>query len=270
VVTLAEALALGILQGVTEFLPVSSSGHLALTQAFFGHAPERTLLFNVVVHLGTLCAILLVLRHRVAGLCRGLVSFLRPGQASPALATDRRWILLIVVASVPTGLIGLSIRDFVEVMNQRPVWIGCAFLATMLLLVSADRVERRERGPDALRAIDALWIGCAQSLGILPGISRSGATVTAALWRGARSDVAVEFSILISVPAVVAANALEILRPGSALSGDSLAPVAVGFAAAFATGILALRALQWVVRQRRLLPFALYCGLLGAGAIAIG
>ena len=267
---LVEALALGILQGVTEFLPISSSGHLALTQAFFGHEPEGTLLFNVVVHLGTLCAILLVLRRRIAGLCRALVSFLRPGEVSPELRTDRRWIGLIVVATIPTGIVGLSIRDYVEVMNHRPVWIGCAFLGTMLLLISADRAVRRERDADSMGMLDALWIGCAQSIGILPGISRSGVTVTAALWRGARSEVAVELSILVSVPAIVAANALEILRPGSALSGAALAPVAVGFAAAFATGIFALRALQWVVRQRRLLPFAIYCGLVGAGAIGFG
>jgi undecaprenyl-diphosphatase len=263
-------MALGILQGVTEFLPISSSGHLALTQAFLGREPKGTLLFNVITHLGTLCAILLVLRQRVAGLFRGLASFFQAGELSPALRTDRRWVGLIALASVPTALAGLSLHGFVEVMNQRPVWIGCAFLTTMLLLIWADRIGRRERGPEAMQPIDALWMGCAQSLGILPGISRSGATVTAALWRGARSDVAVELSILISVPAVIGANALEMLRPDSALSADALAPMAVGFAAAFVTGIFALRALQWVVRRRRLLPFAIYCGLVGAGAIGLG
>jgi undecaprenyl-diphosphatase len=270
VVSLVEALVLGVLQGVTEFLPISSSGHLALSQALLGQEPRSTLLFNVVVHLGTLCAILLVLRRRVAGLVRGLLSFLRPGAPAEALRTERRWIGLIVVASIPTALAGLALRDFVEVMNHRPVWIGCAFLTTMVLLICAERVQRRERGPESIGALDALCVGCAQSLGILPGISRSGATVTAALWRGARSDVAVELSILVSVPAIVGANALEALRPESALLGDALAPVALGFAAAFVTGIFALRALQWVVRQRRLLPFAFYCGLLGAGAIVVG
>jgi undecaprenyl-diphosphatase len=268
--TLLEALALGVLQGVTEFLPISSSGHLALAQTLLGRAPEGTLLFNVVVHLGTMVAIALVLWRRIARLCLALASFVRPGAPDPALATERTWIGLIIVANIPTGLIGLGIRDTVQQMNHAPRWIGVAYLGTALLLLAAERVGTRDRGPDQLGVVDALWIGCAQSLGILPGVSRSGATVTASLWRGARADTAVEFSILISIPAIVAANLLEMLGPRSGGPGVNVTPLAVGFVAALVTGVVALRVLQWVVRNRQLLPFAAYCALLGAVAVAIG
>ncbi|MFQ5698347.1 MAG: undecaprenyl-diphosphate phosphatase [Myxococcota bacterium] len=267
--TLVQAVALGVLQGVTEFLPISSSGHLALAQTLLGRNPEAALLFSVVLHLGTTAAILWVLRARVGRLVGALYSLRRPSALDPGLATERRWLGLIVVASIPTGLAGLGLRHFVEDMSQRPVWIGLAFLLTMALLLSAERIGARRRGAEALTALDALCVGCAQSVGILPGVSRSGSTITVALWRDATPEVAVEFSILISVPAILGANLLELLSGGAQATAGALA-LGVGFTASLLTGVAALHALVWVVRERRLTGFALYCGVLGLGAILVG
>ena len=236
--TITQAVALGVLQGATEFLPVSSSGHLALAENALSSAPRADLLFDVVVHLGTLLAILLLLRHRVGRL--------------------------------PTALVGLLLRDATTAMHSLPAAGGGALLVTAGILFASERFGRRTRGARELGVPDALLIGTLQGLAVLPGISRSGATVGAALWRDVDGATAVEFSMLLSVPAVLGANVLEMgLAGGEALRGEAL-PLLVGFAAAFATGALGLRALQWVVASRRLLPFAVYCAALGAGAIALG
>jgi undecaprenyl-diphosphatase len=283
-VTLWEALGLGVLQGVTEFLPISSSGHLALAQAWLGTGGSApNLLFNVVVHLGTLLAVVAVLWQRLLALAAGALSIVtrpfpgseRPGggrasEQDSALAVSRRWVWLILLASIPTAVIGLAVRDFVVEMNSHPAWIGGAFLGTAALLFSAERFGARSRDAARLGWVDALVIGIAQGAGVLPGISRSGITISAALWRDVRADAAVEFSILVSVPAIVGANLLEMLSVGAEGVRAEWVPLAVGFAGAFLAGAASIKALQWVVAKRRLLPFAAYCALLGTGAVILG
>ncbi|MBW2281223.1 MAG: undecaprenyl-diphosphate phosphatase [Deltaproteobacteria bacterium] len=266
--TLLQALLLGVLQGVTEFLPISSSGHLALVQRLMPDISTPFLLFEVVVHLGTLCAIGLVLRARILALLVAARSFLPGSTAGDPV--DRRWILLIAVASLPTAAIGLALRGPVEGALHRPALVGVALLVTAVILLLSERLGRRKRGPEDLGVVDALWIGVAQGLAVFPGISRSGATIAAGLWRDARGEVAVEFSLLVSIPAVAGATLLVALTADGRLQASDLAPLAVGFVSAFAAGVLALRALQWAVAKRKLLPFAGYCGLVGAGAIALG
>ena len=261
---------MGVLQGATEFLPVSSSGHLSLAQNWLHGVEEPQLLFQVVVHLGTLIAIVVLFRVRIWGLLVAGVSFVTgPGRVSTD-ETDRRWVLLILAASLPTAILGLLLRDSVRVMQTRPAWVGVALLTTAALLLVSERLGRRTRGRDSLGFADAVLVGAAQGLGVLPGLSRSGVTVAAALWRDARADVAVEFSLLVSVPAVLGANLLELAETGTAAVRAELVPLLVGFTAAFATGIVSIKALQWVVVQRRLLPFALYCALVGGGAVIFG
>ena len=267
--TLSQALLLGILQGATEFLPVSSSGHLALAQNLMPGLTGELLLFDVVVHLGTLLAIAVLLRRRVWGLLMAGVSLL-PGVGSGGREADRRWLGLILAGSVPTALIGLGLRDTTEALLEWPAGVGVALLVTALLLVLSERMGARTRGADSLRISDALICGIAQGLAVIPGISRSGATVAAALFRGADGAVAVEFSLLLSMPAVAGAALLVALESAGRVSADQVAPLAVGFGAAFLTGMAAVRALQWIVVRRRLLPFAIYCTLVGAGAILVG
>ncbi len=268
--TLSQALLLGVLQGATEFLPVSSSGHLALAQNLMPGLTGELLLFDVVVHLGTLLAIAVLLRERVWGLLQAGASFLPGLGRERASEADRRWLGLIVAGSVPTALIGLGLRDTTKALFAWPPGVGVALLVTAVLLVLSERMGTRTRGAESLRLGDALFCGVAQGLAVVPGISRSGATVAAALFRGADGAVAVEFSLLLSMPAVAGAALLVALESAGRVSADQVAPLAVGFGAAFLTGMAAVRALQWIVVRRRLLPFAIYCTLVGGGAILVG
>ncbi len=268
--TLTQALALGVLQGGTEFLPISSSGHLVLAQNLLPDLSGPLLLFDVVVHLGTLLAIALLFRARIWQLLRAAVSLI-PGAGDLGVPeVDRRWVGLIVAGSVPTAIIGLLLRDLTESLLQRPAHVGAALLLTAALLLVSEHLGRRTRESADLRLVDALAVGVAQGLAVIPGISRSGATVATALWRDVRGDVAVEFSLLLSMPAVAGAALLVALESGDTLAAADLAPLAVGFAAALASGLAAVKALQWVVTQRRLAPFAVYCALVGVGALILG
>lgn len=267
--TLAQAFALGMLQGVTEFLPISSDGHLALAQAWLGSV-EAPLLFTVVVHLGTLVSIAIVMRERLAALVAAGLAWLARRAPGRGDGDDLRWIWLIVVASVPTAVIGLALRDLVEVLTARPAWVGAGLLGTAVALYVSHRLGSGSRGRHDLGWRDAFLIGLAQGFAVLPGLSRSGTTITTGLARRVRGDVAVDFSVLISVPAVLGANLLEFMEVDASTLAAQATPLVVGFLAAAVTGVLALRALRWVVVKGRLLPFALYCVLVGVGAILLG
>ncbi len=266
--TLFQALGLGILQGVTEFLPISSSGHLVLAQNLWPGLVGPHLLFDVAVHLGTIGAIVWILRRRIARLWHAMLGLLRAGPRG--LASDERWIGLILVATIPTALIGLALRDVVVAMQARVVEVGAALVATALLLVLAERTGRRSREAPSLGWLDAVLVGAAQGLAVIPGISRSGATIATALARGSKAEVAVEFSMLISIPAVLGASLLEGAHLGWTAIRAQAAPLLVGFVSALIAGGLSLKLLQWVVSRRLLLPFAVYCLVVGVGALSFG
>ena len=239
-----EALLLSLLQGATEFLPVSSSGHLALANAMLeggvDHADDVA--FAVLVHVGTLLAIGLVFRQRVVELVRyGLFDawpvWRREGAAGAWLVDTRgRMIVAIVVASVPTGVMGLLGRGWVEGMFERPDLVGWALCVTGLLLASTflrrARAESGLGGGEAPELPFPFWvaaaIGVAQGLAITPGISRSGATITAALLLGLSRRTAGDFSFLIAIPAILGAMVLEL---GDLAGAQSAVPPAVGFVA---------------------------------------
>jgi len=267
-VTVQQAIGLGALQGATEFLPISSSGHLVLAQNAIPGLDGPLLLFDVVVHLGTLVAILIAFRVRVLRLIHALASYL-PGR-SAADPVDRRWLWLIAAGSVPTALIGLSLKDVTEHLLGHPAPVGAALLLTALILIVSERVGRRTRSAGEIGWLDALLIGTAQGLAVIPGISRSGATVAAALGRNIEGVAAVEFSLLLSIPAILGAGALLILEHGASLAASDLLPLGIGFLTALGTGLLALQALTWAVTRRKLLPFAIYCGVVGFGAMVWG
>ena len=266
--TLFQALGLGILQGVTEFLPISSSGHLVLAQNLWPGLVGPHLLFDVAVHLGTIGAIVWIMRRRIVGLLHATLGLLRTGPTGSA--SDRRWIGLIIVAMIPTALIGLALRDVVVAMQTRVVEVGAALVATAGLLLLAERTGKRSREAPSLGWLDAVLVGAAQGLAVIPGISRSGATIATALARDSRAEVAVEFSMLISIPAVLGASVLEGAHVGWTAIRAQTAPLLVGFASAFIAGGLSLKLLQWVVSRRLLLPFAVYCLVVGVGAVSFG
>ncbi|MCX7750406.1 MAG: undecaprenyl-diphosphate phosphatase [Candidatus Bipolaricaulota bacterium] len=248
---------LGLVQGLTEFLPVSSSGHLALGGLLLG-VESPGLALEAAVHLGTLGAVLLLFRRDLLGLAQGLAR--DPGA--------RRYVLLLALGTLPIALVGLLLGDVLEGAFASPRAVGAGFLGTAALL-ALGRVATRRTRREAVNAADALVVGLAQGLALLPGISRSGATVAAGLVRGLRPEAAARFSFLLSIPAIGGASALALARAAGD-PGLSLPALAVAFLCAFGSGLLAIRLFLALLRRGILGPFALYCALLGLAALTWG
>ena len=247
-----EATVLGIVQGFTEFLPVSSSGHLVLGQALLGiHLPGIN--FEITVHLATLCAVLWVYRRRVGSLAAGAV---RGDRAS------WMYVGLLALASVPAGLVGWLARDWFESAFGRPFVAAALLLVTGFLVYSVRFTAPRAKDP-APSALQATWIGVAQAAAILPGISRSGATVAVGAWRGVQAVAAAEFSFLMSVPAILGAGLLLLGDAGESAGGPDSLALAAGFAAALVAGVAAIRLFVRMLESGAFHRFAWYCW--GAG-----
>lgn len=247
-----QAIILGVLQGLTEFLPISSDGHLALAQMLL-EVEDGGLTLSVLLHSGTLLATILYFRQRIAKVLLELWHHVRRGRL-PAPASPGWDAVLVLLATVPTGLIGLALRDLVAQWTQEPLATGFGFIVTACLLTSTLWVR-----PGTLMSptlVGALVIGFAQGLAVAPGISRSGITIVTALWLGVRSERAFEFSMLMSIPAVAAAVLLELLE-GDTLDGHAIV-LACGALTAFAVGLGALSLLRRVVSRGHLAWFALW------------
>jgi len=272
-------LLLGLLQGLTEFLPISSSGHLALAEQLFG-VRKPGIVFDIFVHFGTLLSVVWVFRQRILRL---VLAPLRGGE-------ELRVLGMLIVGSIPTGILGLALDSAAEMAFVRSWAVGLGLLVTACVLIIADRPNPptpfpkgeggaplpvpgrgwgRGRTLAQLTWRDALWIGLAQGVAVLPGISRSGSTIAMGLLCGLRREDAAEFSFLLFIPAIVGATALKLTEalsdPGahSALWGSYLA----GTIVALLSGIVAIHFLMRFLRERRLTPFAIYC--LGLGLLAI-
>lgn len=257
---------LSLVQGLTEFLPISSSGHMGLIQAIWGVALPG-LFFEALVHLGTLLSVLWVFRREVGLILAALV---QPGRAE-----HRRTPWLILVGTVPTAIFGLLLDPWLEEAFSSPLVIGSGLIFTGVILLFAERQAARSTRPKrGLREVaiwEALAIGVAQGLAILPGISRSGATIGLGLILGLERTVAAEFSFLLAIPAILGAVVLkgwEAWHAQTSYAGLGLVgPYLLGMALAAISGALAIKYLLRVLRRGRLIPFAYYCGLLGIGAI---
>ena len=260
---------LGVVQGLTEFLPISSSGHLALTQSWLDLEPDSTqmLLFDVLAHLGTLLAVGIVFAASARRFLHRLIS-----ETSPAWPGGKRvaWriALLALIASVVTGVIGLLFKDRFEAAFANRLVIGLALIVTGVLLAFSVKTARGRRGWKQFRWWQALLVGLAQAVAITPGISRSGATICVATYCGLRRRWAAEFSFLIAVPAIVGATLLKLrdsLPPNHvALAPTHWGPILLGSLVSFVVGIVALRMLLGVVRRAKLHYFAIYCWIAGA------
>ena len=261
--TVWEALLLGIVQGATEFLPVSSSGHLVIAQAVL-EIEVPGILFEVSVHVATLISILVVYRTRVLDLARG------------ALTGDRsavEYVGLIVLATAPAGLAGVFAKDVIERLFESPVVPGVALFVTGAFLWSSRKALRRATPLERPVWTVALAIGVAQAVALVPGISRSGATVVAALWLGVEAEEAAAFSFLIAIPAIAGAAVLQVPELGGAAGLGSAAglggvPLLVGGVAAAVTGVLAIQLFIRMLAKRSFHLFAPYCWLLGGGFLA--
>jgi undecaprenyl-diphosphatase len=250
------AIALGAVQGLTEFLPVSSSGHLVLFQRIFG-VSEPALFFDTMVHVGTLAAVFVVLWRDIWAILRRLWQ--------PLTA-------YLILATIPTVIVALAFKDFIEGAFESGQFLGFAFLITAALLTGSELLARRSasalKKPGEMNWLDALVVGVLQAAAIVPGVSRSGATLSGALSRRMDRDFAARFSFLLSIPAILGALVLQIKdlaeSGGAAAGGIGAGALIAGTVSAAIVGFFAVRFMLKIVRERSLFGFAIYTALLGA------
>jgi undecaprenyl-diphosphatase len=261
--SLLQAIVLGVVQGMTEFLPVSSSAHLILVPRLLGW-PDQGLDFDIAAHLGTFLAVLIFFRRDLAQLAHGMLSGLHSTPAEEDRAT-RRLGWWLVWATAPVAVAGLLLSDWIETTLRSPLVVAATSIGFGLLLAGADLWSRRERDLSSLTLGDSLAIGAAQALALVPGTSRSGITITTARLRGLDRTTAARFSFLLSVPAgfLVAAKDLLDIATGK-IQAAQFAPMAVGFLVSAASGYLVIGGLLAWLRRGSLLGFAVYRIALGA------
>jgi undecaprenyl-diphosphatase len=266
-VGLFEALILGIVQGATEFLPISSSGHLVLLPAALGWA-SPTLVFDTTVHLATLLAVVAVFWRDLLGL---IVSWWRGlWRGQPFRTTESRLAWWVILGTIPGILTGLFLEKTFESLFASTNAVGAFLLLTALLLVLAEVLGRRRRDFTGITWLDSLLIGIGQAAAIAPGLSRSGTTITVGMFRGLNREAAARFSFILSVPIIAGAGLSQLaklIRHGD-LSAE--APLLlVGFVAAAICGYVAIRLLLAYLRKRSLYPFTVYCVVVGVLALIL-
>lgn len=262
-----EALILGIVQGLTEFLPVSSSGHLEIGQALLGTAGEENLTFAVIVHAATVLSTLVVLWHEVAQLFKGTFTTTKWNQ-------EKDYVAKILVSMIPVFIVGMFFKDQVEAFfGDGLLLVGICLIITALLLWLSEFLGKRiNRQGHEVTYRDAIIIGCAQAIAVLPGLSRSGTTIATGLLCGVKKESVAQFSFLMVLIPILGEAFLDLL---DLLQGEmnitiGWLPLFVGFLAAFVTGCLACRFMISIVRKQKLIYFAIYCLAVGTFAIVYG
>jgi undecaprenyl-diphosphatase len=254
-----EALILGIVQGLTEFLPVSSSGHLELGKLILGDTslPEESLLMTVVLHGATALSTLVVFRKDVAEIIGGLFQF---RWNEPAIFSTK-----VIISMLPAALVGVFFKEEIEAFfGGRLLLVGSMLLVTAVLLLFADHAKTTNKG---VTYFDALIIGIAQAVAIMPGISRSGATISISVLLKIDRSKAARFSFLMVVPLILGAMAKDLMSGSVNVESGQIIPLAVGFVAAFLTGILACTWMIALVKKAKLSWFAFYCIIVGTISI---
>ncbi len=264
--TATEGAILGIVQGLTEFLPVSSKGHLALAGAILG-VGKQSLVFKIAVHFGTLVSLLCFYWRDVLRLLSATLRGALAPRAAYARDAEFRTALQIVIGCIPVGVFGVLFEDRIEAWLDDPLYTCVGLLCTACLLFSTSVAVLRNE--TTLSAGRALWVGCAQVLALLPGVSRSGTTISAGLWGGLPGPVAGRFSFLMSIPLILGATVLEsrklFTQPPSC---DDWIAMSVGTVCSCVTGIFALSLLLAVLRTRRFAWFGAYCLVVGGFGLA--
>ena len=260
--TVLEAIILGIVQGATEFLPVSSSGHLVLVPAILNWPPPRLVLV-AIAHQGTLLAVLIYFRQDLWAILSAVWRGLR--QRQPLATPEARLGWYILAGSIPAGLAGLALSDFFEEVFSAPTIAAGFLLVTAVLLVIGERLLSGQKPLTEISLVDAIVVGLFQTLALFPGVSRSGSTITAGLWRGLDRAAAARFSFLLGVPAILGAgllSAVDIAQAGDL--ADQWPILTAEFIAAAVSGYLCIHFLLSWLRRHTLYPFAIYCAGFGA------
>lgn len=255
-----EAIALGLIQGLTEFLPISSSGHLEIAKSIFGIDPEANFYFTIAVHGATVLSTIVVFWKEIIELIKGTLKFKMNDETS--------YVLKLIVSMIPVGIAGLFLKDPIEsLFNGNIVFIGFMLLITSTLLALAHFIKKRER---EISYLDALLIGIAQAIAVIPGISRSGATISTGLMIGNSKDKIARFSFLMVLVPIIGANLLEIMSGEINLNSTSFGIILIGFLAAFVSGYLACRWMIGLVKKSKLIWFSIYCLIIGLLSIVLG
>lgn len=269
---------MGVLQGIAEFLPISSSGHLALFQHFFGMEDfeSQQLFFTVMLHFGTLISVCIYYWRDILDMIRefflgiGALFSGRGGRERAATPPARRLVLMIIVATLPLFLI-LPVKDVIDSAMRNVTFVSVALLATGFLLFFSDRLAKGRKTAKTATLLDALAVGCAQAVGTLPGISRSGITISAGMLRGYDRSFAVRFSFLMSLPAVLGATLLELKDALEAGLDPAILPYClVGMVIAGVVGYFAIRLVNLLADKGKFGSFAYYCWAAGAVSLVAG
>jgi len=265
-VTILQSIALGIVQGVTEFLPISSSGHLVLLQHFFG-IKEGNLFFTEMLHFGTLISIIIVYFNEIVKIIAEFFKMIYQGFKTKKMKIRneyQRLALMIIVGSIPTAIIGIFFKDLFEKLYSSIFAIGIAFLLTGCLLWIADKKTAGYKDANAMSSLDATIIGVFQGMAIMPGISRSGSTIVAGLLRGLDRPLAIEYSFLLALPATFGAGVLGI-KEAVEVSGsaDFSVPLIIGVITSTVVGVLGLKLLISLLKNKKFHYFSYYLWLIG-------
>ena len=257
-----EALVLGIVQGLTEYLPVSSSGHLAIGSALFGIEGEENLTFTIVVHVATVLSTLVILWKEIEWIFRGLFKF--------EMNSETRYAINILISMIPVGIVGVFFKDKVEaIFGSGLLIVGCMLLVTAALLAFSYYAKPRQKENISMK--DAFIIGLSQACAVLPGLSRSGTTIATGLLLGNNKAKLAQFSFLMVIPPILGEALLDVLKmvKGEDVAGDiPTLSLVVGFVAAFLSGCLACKWMINIVKKGKLIYFAIYCAIAGLITIA--
>lgn len=258
-----EALILGVLQGLTEYLPVSSSGHLAIGSALFGIQGEDNLTFTIAVHVATVLSTLVILWKEIGWIFRGLFKF--------EMNAETKYVINILVSMIPIGIVGVFFKDYVEeIFGSGLLIVGCMLLLTALLLAFSYYAKPRLKENISMKG--AFIIGLAQACAVMPGLSRSGTTIATGLLLGDNKAKLAQFSFLMVIPPILGEallDGMKIVKGAAAGTSDiSVLSLVVGFLAAFISGCVACKWMINIVKKGKLIYFAIYCAIAGAVTIA--
>lgn len=267
-----HAIILGIIQGLTEFLPVSSSGHLAILHEVLGFETESNIFFDVILHLGTLAAVVYFYRNSIVDIIKGALYGLNSMMAKKGIkesfftSADSKLFTLIFLGSIPTAIIGIVFKDWFESLAENLLYVGIALLATALLLIAFELKKKAFKKVVEMTAADSIIIGIVQGMAIIPGISRSGSTISTAKLLGIDKETAAKYSFMLSLPAISGAFILKLkdaVEEGIKYENYML----IGFIISAITGYFALRLLIWMIKKSSMYYFAVYCIIVAIFAI---
>ena len=249
--TYTQAIILGIVQGLTEFLPVSSSGHLVIIQSIFKNFNQEGISFDIFIHFGTLFSVLIYFRKEIIDILK---------------LKQKKWIFLIILATIPAGIVGIFFKDLVENLFNNVILVAIALFITGFFLFISDKIGKEVKKENDITIKDAIIIGIAQAFAIIPGISRSGSTVATGIFCGLKRDVAVKFSFIMSIPAILGAVILSV-KDFSNIAPNFYGIYLTGFFSSLIIGLFSLKLLTILTKLKSLKIFSFYCWFLGLGVL---